>query len=950
MRKLPILTPLLLLALACTVQAAEKAVFPLDKGTVWIYDDGSVERIKGFRKIEIPVPVQQGRDKVKKVTAHVFFFESFNHEPRAFFTLGAKVFEWAENNQRLIYDFGAQEGAEWPVKWVKISALAPSKRDWRLSDINEGAVMTLVEKNAKVKTPLGEFDNAFHFRLKRAGSDDAGFVDEWIVPGVGCVQRVWDTMAGRQQHRLVKIERPKTLAKNYRMDVRVDKEVYKTGDDVEIEVSVLNWSDQDITLKFPSGLQVDYTIDDTYTWSSNHEVVQAATEVTIPARDVYKWTFTHTPDDYILEPGGHMLVARVVDTPLTARQKFLVVTPPKEIPEGLEVSASLVKETFGTGEPIGFSVSLKNTTSADITLKLPNELPLWYRIGDFLRFPGYFEELPELTDVVVPANDTLVLEGRHHPGRMLLKPGEYEMGVGLAGYVKAADLTFTVTKELAMSTIRGVVLAPGKEEGDSPAPLSGVEVSLLPELPKKFARDLSNVPESAKRLWTAVSGDDGSFELTDVPLGLFYILKAKKEGFEPYQRTLRTVAADAELKVVLRPERPHPDNPLNFRKRELGGIVAAFGTGKSVYLPDSPFKAFLKVHNRGENTVSFTFDSEDYLDLTIRDSAGNVLWTSAAGTGKRAATAEFRVDIAPGDTYVFEREGTFEGKVPATGGKYVVEGALNYTSTTAADLDKEKMKGRVKVLVIPPEARRVAPKKLKAKAFERQMVLDFKEDLKAFIDMTLKSDDVEGEINVAEIRQNLHKPRPKHRFVKMLEIDADETVRAAMDTAVVRIYYDESDFEGDFDPEKLVIAHWRENRSLDSDAEVDWEELESRVDTVNKFVEATTTSFSSFGLFVSDESTGVEEETAPRTFALKQNSPNPFNPTTFIEFQIPESGFVTLTVYNVMGQVVDRLVEDRLTAGVHRVMFDGSGYASGVYFYRLSAPGFTATRKMLLIK
>jgi len=950
MRKLLMLTPLLLLALACTAQAAEKEVFPLDKGAVWIYDDGTVERITGFRKIELPAPVQQGRDRGKKLTAHVFFFESFNHEPRAFFVLGTKMFEWAENNQRLIYDFGAEEGAQWPVKWVEISQQASTKRDWRLSDINEGAVMTLVEKNAKVKTPLGEFENCFHFRLKRAGTADAGFVDEWIVPGVGCVQRAWDTIAGEQRHRLVRIERPKTLAKNYRMDVKLDRAVYKIGEDIGVEVSVLNWSDQDITLKFPSGLQVDYTIDDTYTWSSNHAVIQATTEVTIPARDVYKWNLTHTPDDYALEPGEHTLVARVIDTPLTAHQKFLVVAPPKEIPAGLEVSASLVKESFGTGEPTGFSVSLKNTTSSDITLKLPEELPLWYKIGDFLRFPEYFADLPELVDVVVPANDTIVLEGRHNPGRLLLKPGEYEIGIGIAGYGRVADLAFTVTKEMALSTIRGVVLVPGKEEGDSPVPVPGAKVSLLPELPRNFARDLSNVPRTEKKLWTAVSGDDGAFELADVPLGLFYLLNVKKEGFDPYQRTIRAVAADAELKIVLRPERLHPDKPLNFRKRELGDIAAAFGTGRSVYLPDSPFKTFLRVHNTGENTVSFTFDSEDYLDVTIKDSAGNVLWTSTPGTEKRAATAEFRVDIAPGDTYVFEREETFEGKVPATGGKYIIEGALNYTSTSVETLDKDKMGGFVKVLVVPPEARRVEPKKLEARAFERQMVVDLKEDLRTFIDMTLKRDDVAGEINVAEIRKNLHKPRPKHHFVKMIEIDADETVREQMENAVIRIYYDESDFEGDFDPEKLVIAHWHENQSLDSVEEPDWEELESRVDTVNKFVEATTTSFSSFGLFVSDESTAVEEETAPQTFALKQNSPNPFNPTTLIEFQIPESGFVTLTVYNVMGQVVERLVDDNLAAGVHRVMFDGSDCASGVYFYRLSAPGFTATRKMLLIK
>jgi len=154
----------------------------------------------------------------------------------------------------------------------------------------------------------------------------------------------------------------------------------------------------------------------------------------------------------------------------------------------------------------------------------------------------------------------------------------------------------------------------------------------------------------------------------------------------------------------------------------------------------------------------------------------------------------------------------------------------------------------------------------------------------------------------------------------------------------------------DFDPETLVIAHWHEGIDWDSSDIPEWEGLESRVDTINNFVEATTESFSSFGLFLSEESTGVSGDGLPSTFTLKQNSPNPFNPTTVIEFSLPEAGYVTLTVYNLTGQEVARLVERSLPAGTHRVIFDGNNYSSGIYFYQFSAPGFTETRKMLLIK
>jgi hypothetical protein len=90
--------------------------------------------------------------------------------------------------------------------------------------------------------------------------------------------------------------------------------------------------------------------------------------------------------------------------------------------------------------------------------------------------------------------------------------------------------------------------------------------------------------------------------------------------------------------------------------------------------------------------------------------------------------------------------------------------------------------------------------------------------------------------------------------------------------------------------------------------------------------------------------------------SLAQNYPNPFNPTTTIDFTLREPGPVLLEIYNVRGQLVRRLVDDVRTAGmVHSISWDGTGgagqhVASGVYFYRLVAPGFTRTRKMVLLK
>jgi hypothetical protein len=90
----------------------------------------------------------------------------------------------------------------------------------------------------------------------------------------------------------------------------------------------------------------------------------------------------------------------------------------------------------------------------------------------------------------------------------------------------------------------------------------------------------------------------------------------------------------------------------------------------------------------------------------------------------------------------------------------------------------------------------------------------------------------------------------------------------------------------------------------------------------------------------------------PATFALHQNYPNPFNPETNIAFDLPKSSFVTLKVYNLLGQEVATIVSQQLEAGTHsyKVSADGSGLASGVYFYRISTGEFVLTRKMIAIK
>ncbi len=88
----------------------------------------------------------------------------------------------------------------------------------------------------------------------------------------------------------------------------------------------------------------------------------------------------------------------------------------------------------------------------------------------------------------------------------------------------------------------------------------------------------------------------------------------------------------------------------------------------------------------------------------------------------------------------------------------------------------------------------------------------------------------------------------------------------------------------------------------------------------------------------------------PKQFALDQNYPNPFNPSTQIKYDLPKAAFVTLRVYNVLGQEVATLVNEHQSAGYYNLSFNMDRFASGVYFYILRAGSFVSAKKMMLIK
>jgi cytochrome c peroxidase len=126
---------------------------------------------------------------------------------------------------------------------------------------------------------------------------------------------------------------------------------------------------------------------------------------------------------------------------------------------------------------------------------------------------------------------------------------------------------------------------------------------------------------------------------------------------------------------------------------------------------------------------------------------------------------------------------------------------------------------------------------------------------------------------------------------------------------------------------------------------------EDQVDAIVAFLETLTDGYMvrGGGIIASHEAPAITTQ-VPEEFSLDQNYPNPFNPTTSISYAIPEASSATLMVFDIQGRSVATLAQGWHEAGSYRVTFDGSQFASGVYFYQLQAGKYVQTQKMILIK
>jgi hypothetical protein len=150
----------------------------------------------------------------------------------------------------------------------------------------------------------------------------------------------------------------------------------------------------------------------------------------------------------------------------------------------------------------------------------------------------------------------------------------------------------------------------------------------------------------------------------------------------------------------------------------------------------------------------------------------------------------------------------------------------------------------------------------------------------------------------------------------------------------------------------LKVFHWNESSNQ-------WEQIGGTVDTIQNEVSTAITDLGAYAAFTTELLTDVKDNeqgsVIPDRFELKQNYPNPFNANTTIKFSLKTSEEVQINIYNVSGQKVRNLLEKKMPAGIHQVIWDGKDdfgkeVSSGVYFYQVQAGDYKETKKMILLK
>jgi len=475
-------------------------------------------------------------------------------------------------------------------------------------------------------------------------------------------------------------------------------------------------------------------------------------------------------------------------------------------------------------------------------------------------------------------------------------------------------------------------------DGDAP-PASSVEVAGDDPTWSNDPDDLIRYPgplpvEPPVGILEAVTAADGTFRIEGLYPGVRYWVYVFKEGYESQTTAITVEPGENDLVLALPRQESIPY--LNVISDYREGMQYEIGVHRHFYGPSDSVQVRYRVTNVDRDLVTLEFSSTQQYDFVLWGEAGDLWrWSDGKGFGEIMQT----VPLERGRSLTFKE--TFSLADLDLEGPVALSGYLTLSNFSHRDLVAEDTEISVKFFVGEAAWSDLVP-----------VEVDWDEaDGSAPVEIRVSSEEKSAgrAMEVRVLAENAYGPVPGHTFVRMVEVEGDNEGS----NALVQIRYDlEALNTQGIDANVLKVFYLN--------AENVWEPAESWVNEADNVVQAELPYLGTVGLFARNAlPTPVDDDrpAVPHTFALAQNHPNPFNPSTTISFLLPARALVRLEIYNAMGQRIRTLVNEEVEGGERQVVWDGRddaerSVASGVYFCRLLADGgrWTAARKMMLVR
>jgi hypothetical protein len=436
--------------------------------------------------------------------------------------------------------------------------------------------------------------------------------------------------------------------------------------------------------------------------------------------------------------------------------------------------------------------------------------------------------------------------------------------------------------------------------------------------------------------YSVVTDEKGCFVLKGLYRGGTYEVTAFREGYTLQQKIVYAIQEQNDVRFVLHQEGSE-NQYANASVFVHDGVQIELLTDRHFYAgADDKIQMCYRITNAREAPIAFHFSDGQQVDFVLKKDE-HVIWRWSDGRG--FTDAPTTLEIPKGASKAFKTEVALEALD-------VADGNLLLSAYLALPERAEKTRASLEltigtayeVVTVGAEDAGLGPIQVDSRTG-------------AYVEL-LAPPGIKGQIEFSEQTRNTLGDLAGYQFLRMVDFRPDPVLSAFVEQIYVEIEYDEAQLNalGIETEEAVHLFIW--------DASGDppgWRKVEGGVDTERNVAWGNVPAEGTQWALFAAKPLAVEEP--PTAFALAQNVPNPFNPSTTIRFSIPNrrDAKVALVIYNTMGQRVRTLVDGTMDSGVHSVVWDGRDglgrkVGAGVYLLQMEAGDFVEVRKMVLIR